>query len=460
MKTINLLVLRWLWLSAITLFISCDSFLEVELPKTQLTAVVVFQDYHTAEAALTDIYSNLRDSGILCGDGTGISNQLANYADEMVSSENPSNPSISFYTNSLLPSNNYVTGYWNFGYHQIYAANAVIEGAEKSSLTALQKKQLRGEALFIRGLIHFYLVNLFGDIPFVDQTDFKINRTVKRIPTAQVYEKIIADLREASVLLPTSDTDRNRVRPDAIAAKALLARTLLYINAYPEASNEATAVLNQVQTYNLEQPEKVFLRASRETIWQLESGGSGQNTAEGDYFIFTSAPPPYVSLSNSLVSSFSPGDLRKSSWIKGVSDGTTIWYHPYKYKENNPTAESKEYSIVLRLSEQYLIRAEARAWQGDLIGAKEDLNKIRHRAALTDTPALTQKEILDAVFLERKLELFTETGHRFFDLKRTGRLDAELGGMKKGWDSSDSLFPLPQNELSTNPNLRPQNPGY
>ncbi|WP_338839652.1 RagB/SusD family nutrient uptake outer membrane protein [Flavobacterium ginsenosidimutans] len=461
MKTIHLILTQWIWLAVLTACTSCDSFVEVELPKNQLTAVTVFQDYHTAEAAMADIYSNLRDKGILAGDGTGISNQLGNYSDEMVSNENPSNPSIAFYANALLPSNTYITGYWNSAYYQIYAANAVIEGVtESKNLTDAQKRQLQGEALFVRALVHFYLVNLFGDVPYVTQTDYKINSTVKRTPSGQVYEQIIADLENAAALLPESYPDPARVRPNAFTAKALLARTFLYTNAYPEASNMASAVLNQQQTYSLEQPLEVFLNTSRETIWQLQSGAAGQNSAEGSFFIFTSVPPRYVSLSESLADSFSPDDLRRSTWIKSLSDETAIWYHPYKYKENIPTAVSKEYSIVFRLAEQYLIRAEARAWQGDLIGAKEDLNRIRNRAGLPDTLAETQNEILDAVLLERKLELFTETGHRFFDLKRTGRLDAELARIKQGWNSTDSLFPIPQSELSANPNLRPQNPGY
>ncbi|MNS80528.1 SusD family protein [compost metagenome] len=114
----------------------------------------------------------------------------------------------------------------------------------------------------------------------------------------------------------------------------------------------------------------------------------------------------------------------------------------------------------MRLSEQYLIRAEVRAQQGDLIGAKEDLDAIRNRAGLPQTTAGTKQEILDAILQERRWELFTEYGHRFFDLKRSGKIDAVLSITKTGWNTTDVLFPLPQNELSINPNLLPQNSGY
>jgi len=440
---------------------SCDSFVEVDVPKSQLAAPAVFEDYNTATAALTDIYSNIRRKGILNGDGTGISSQLGCYTDEIVSTENVSNPTLKFYSNSLLPTNSFVTDYWNSAYNQIYAANSIIEGCSAGSkLTEAQKKQLQGEALFIRALIHFYLVNIFGDVPYITQTDYKENSIVSRVSTAQVYEKIISDLDSSIALLSSQYLQNQRVRPNALTAKALLARVYLYTKDYPDAANTASAVLNSQELYNLENINAVFLIGSKETIWQLQSGASGKNTSEGSFFIFTSGPPQLVSLNSMLYNSFLSTDFRRSQWIKEVSDESGVWYHPYKYKENYDTAVSKEYSVVFRLAEQYLIRAEARAQQGDLIGAKEDLNKIRNRASLPDTPAVIQSEILDAILNERKFEFFTEYGHRFFDLKRNEKLDSVLGNVKPNWETTDRLFPIPQSELGANPNLKPQNPGY
>lgn len=440
---------------------SCDSFVEVDLPKSQLTTPTVFEDYNTASAALSNIYSNMRDTGIFTGISIGISNQLGNYADEMKSSENPTNSSLTFFKNALLPTNTVLSGYWNAAYNQIYAANGIIEGsAASTSLTTEQKNQLQGEAFFIRALVHFYLANLFGDIPYITNTNYKENSTVSRRPIAEVYGKIAADLDNAVLLLSEEYQGQDRVRPNLLTAKSLLARVYLYSKDYPEAANASSAVLNREELYHLESPDRAFLLNSKETIWQLQAGAAGRNTAEASTFTFISIPPPRVSLSSSLVESFQSGDLRRSLWIKAVTKNSSTFYHAYKYKENNATAVSKEYSIMFRLAEQYLIRAEARAYQGDLIGAKEDLNKVRHRAGLADTSSATQKEILEAVLIERKWELFTEYGHRFFDLKRSGRLDAVLGGIKAGWNTTDSLLPIPQSEFSANPFLGSQNPGY
>ncbi|WP_240409109.1 RagB/SusD family nutrient uptake outer membrane protein [Flavobacterium psychrotrophum] len=108
----------------------------------------------------------------------------------------------------------------------------------------------------------------------------------------------------------------------------------------------------------------------------------------------------------------------------------------------------------------YLIRAEARLRAGDLIGGKEDLDIIRAKAGLPPTTAITQEGLLAAVLNERRAELFTEFGHRFFDLRRFGQLDAVLAPAKNGWTANDALFPLPDAELNLNPNLLPQNTGY
>ncbi|MBJ2124323.1 MULTISPECIES: RagB/SusD family nutrient uptake outer membrane protein [Flavobacterium] len=440
---------------------SCDSFVEVEQPQSQLPSSAVFEDYSTATAALTDIYSNIRDKGILTGSAFGISNTAGCYADEITSTQNPSNSSLPFYNNSLLPSNTTIASQWNGTYNQIYSANAVLEGCEKSKvLTDIQKKQLKGESYFVRALLHFYLVNLFGDIPYIITTDYKTNSTMSRTPVEHVYQKITSDLENAVSLLPVNQIVPQKVRPNKTAAEALLARIYLFRNMYPEASNMASAVLNQSGTYNLESIENVFLISSKETIWQLQSGAAGLNTLQASFFTFSSAPPPLVSLNNDLVNKFPTGDLRKTKWVKAVSSSAGTWYHAYKYKENNATSTSKEYAVLLRLAEQYLIRSEARAFQGDLIGAKEDLNLIRRRAGLSDTPALSKDEIINAVLEERRWELFTEYGHRFMDLKRLGKLDSTLNSLKQGWNTDDRLFPIPQTEFSTNPNLGNQNPGY
>lgn len=442
-------------------FFSCDSFVEVDLPDSQLTGIKVFEDKTTANAAMADIYAKLRDNGLLAGSSLGISSRLGLYADELTFYGGTNNTELYFYNNTLLSTNSNISNLWNVSYNQIYEANALIEGVQNSvALSVADKNQFTGEAKFVRALVHFYLSNLYGDIPYVTGTNYKVNRLVSRIPMAQVYDYIISDLNEAVNLLPENYSTTDRVRPNKSTAIALLARVFLYNGLWSEASNNASAVLNSPLYTWEEDLDKIFLKESTTTIWQFMAKSGGQNTDEGNTFIFTSGPPPFVALSNELANAFAPTDQRKIHWIGTITTGTDLWYYANKYKEMGFTGSSVEYSIVFRLAEQYLIRAEARAHQGDLIGAKEDLNKIRHTAGLPDTDAITSEEIISAVLAERRFEFFTEQGQRFFDLKRTGNIDTVLSGVKPGWNNTDILWPLPATELIANPNLRPQNAGY
>lgn len=458
MKNLKMSLIYLMLLSCLP---ACDNFVEVDLPNSQLIGLTVFENRSTANAAMVDIYSKLRDSGLLTGHASGTNTALGLYADELTYYGLGGASSDHLFKNSLLATNPVVSEFWNKGYNQIYCANAVIAGVRNSkSLTAADKDQFTAEALFVRALVHFYLLNIYGDIPYVSITDYEQNRLVSRMPLNEVYQHIISDLNQAIALLPEDYITAERVRPNKSTAYALLARVFLYTGKWAEAANAASAVLNN-PAYTWENDlDKIFLKESTTTIWQFKPKLDGTNTNEAGVFIFVSGPPRSVGLSADLMASFENGDLRKEHWTRTVTNGTKTWYHSNKYKQKINTGVSVEYSILFRLAEQYLIRAEARAKQGDLIGAKEDLNKIRNTAGLGNTAAQSADEILSAVLRERRFEFFTEYGHRFFDLKRTATINATLSTSKPGWDAHDVLWPLPEAELLANPNLKPQNPGY
>ena len=444
-----------LWLNA------CESFTEVELPQSQLTGTAVFDDVTTATAALSNCYAQLRESGMLSGNPDGLSNLMGNYSDELTYYGNPSSPVEDFYNHTVLPSNASVSTIWNTGYNQIYAVNAILAGlANTTAISSDDRNRLKGEALFLRSFLHFYLLNLYGDIPYIDTTDYKKNSIISRTAENEVYPKIITDLIQSKTLLTDTYTTTARIRPNKAAVCALLARVYLYTEKWQQAEEEATAVINNTAMYHCETDlDKVFLKESPSVIWQLHPGISGLNTHDAHTFIFSSGPPPIAAVSNNLLNAFETGDQRKSHWLGSETNGVLTWYYPYKYKQIANTGTSQEYAIVFRLEEQYLIRAEARAHQNNLIGAKEDLNVTRHRAGLVDTNADTPANVLMAVFQERRVELLTELGQRWFDLKRTGQADAVLSPLKPGWKSTDKWLPVPATELLLNKNLH-QNAGY
>lgn len=454
MRTFLITVLFTLSLSG------CDDFVEVDLPSSQLPSEAVFEDYTTATAAMVNIYAQLRNNGLLNGNPGSLAYKLGEYADEMTFYGAAGQTDVSFPNNTVLPTNTDIIGWWNTTYNQIYAANSVLEGVGTSKvLSPGQKERLRGEALFIRALLHFYLTNSFGAVPYVETTDYRINSTVTRMPVEQVHEHIISDLTEAESLLEIDYITFDRVRPNKATVQALLARVYLYTGRWAAAADHASAVLNQEDLYSWEPDlDAVFKKESMTTIWHLMPASDGLNTHEAAAHVFLQGPPPVSSLSESLVGAFETGDNRRARWIKEVGDGSDTWYHAYKYQAIDNTGSSVEYSVMFRTAELYLIRAEARARQGELANATGDVNRIRNTAGLGNTSAGTMEQLLLAIEQERRVELFTE-GHRFFDLKRTGRLDAVLGS-KPGWQPTDALLPLPESELLLNPALNPQNPGY
>jgi hypothetical protein len=436
---------------------SCERFVQVELPPSRLTADDIFEETSSAHAAMLAIYAGMRDQGIL----HDMSRFMGLYADELDYYGTSTTPTT-FYTNSLLPSEPYVSSWWNNAYYLIYSANNLLEKTATSiNLDDDVKAQLTGEALFVRAYLHFYLVCLYGDIPYITTTDYLENQDAKRQPESEVFDLLTGDLTEAATLLEDNYPSPDRTRPNKAVVMALLSRVYLYREEWQNAVDAASYVINLSDLYPWETDlDKVFLKESTTTLWQWAVKYTDGNTHEGSQFIFTTAPPSNVALTRKLVESFNPSDLRRVHWIKEVSDGTQSWYHAYKYKERSNTSPTKEYTILFRMGELYLNRAEAFAQLENLTSARQDLNVIRERAGLDASEAVTREELLEEIYNERTHELFTETGHRFFDLKRTGRLDNELTPLKPGWNTTDRLLPIPENELLLNPDLNPQNPGY
>jgi len=442
----------------------CKKLIDVPGPETQTEGAAVFKTDASSTAAVTGIYSKAIPFSISLLNG-GITIYAGLSADELI--QNETNITIQeFFTNSLQSSNQLLRkDLWVRAYSLIYDINACIEGLNGSkTLTESTRNQLLGESYFLRAFVYFNMVNLFGDVPLVVVTDYVTNENLPRTNAMIVKARIKEDLTKASELLIPAYPTPNRARINKWAATALLARVNLYDGNWQEAESAASIVINS-GTYSLEKDlNKAFLFTSNENIFQLMPVAKGYNTTEGNQFVpaGTSSIPPY-SFSNFLLSEFEPGDKRFTSWTRSRSVAGTIYTFPYKYKLRLDFSASfvlKEYYVVLRLAEQYLIRAEARVNQGDLPGAIQDIDSIRYRAGLPFIdPSVNRTDLLVAIRKERQTELFTEWGHRWFDLKRTKQADLILKGRKLGWNATDTLYPIPADERLLNPALT-QNDGY
>jgi hypothetical protein len=432
---------------------------QIAPPRDEIINSEVFSGDESAIAAIAGLYSQMMSRNLYFMNGA-LSVFPALSADELQLTT-PDQNALPFEQNAIPVNNNIIqNNLWRYSYIYIYQANAIIEGLSQSnSVSDSVKAQLTGEAKFIRALNYFYLINLFGDVPLVMTTDYRQNQLKSRTSLVTIYKEIRADLQDAQQMLNTSYPSNGRVRPNKWAATALLARVYLYQKEYKKAEAASTAVINSGD-YGLENDlNKVFLANSIEAIWQLMPVSPYFNTAEGNIFIPSSSSViPRYKIDSGLLNSFEAGDQRKIDWLDSNTVNGTIYYYPYKYKVASGS-DKIEYNIVLRLAEQYLIRAEARAELGKINDAIGDLNKIRHRAGLPDTKAKDKQSLINAIRHERKVELFAEWGHRWFDLKRWGIIDQVLSKEKQGWQSNDKLYPIPQEEIMNNPNLK-QNAGY
>jgi SusD family. len=444
----------------ISLLFSCKKFVEVEPPRTRLVSHSVFENEGSANAAIIGIYSSIMSTtnGLLSG---GITLYSGLSADEFTDYSNGSYGEFS--SNSLTPSNGSNQTLWSEAYNRIYAANSIIIGLENSkSLPAESTNRFKSEAKFIRALCYFYLTNFYGDVPQVTDIDYELNTKVSRSSRQEIYNLIIKDLIDAERYLPDdySINSGERTRPNKWSAKALLARAYLYTGDWANAERYSTEVINNNGLYQLlPNLNDVFLKNSSESILQFAPVRSETNTNEGEIFIITAAPDN-VTLTSNLVNTFSNDDKRKNNWIDTFILANNKYIYPFKYKVKK-SATVTEYYTVLRLAEQFLIRAEARAQNNDISGAIFDINIIRQRAGVEDlSTVISKSDCLDAILSERRLELFCEWGHRWLDLKRTNKADQIMKPLKgANWQSTDTLYPIPQIQISNDPNIS-QNPGY
>lgn len=444
---------------------SCNKVLDAGVPSTELTGQSVFSNAQSATAALMDVYTQLASNM-----PKSFCVNLGMAADELVSFSNP----VSGYYTNIVTALSGPDPCWGPVYMSLYAVNRVIQGvSSSSSIDSAMKAQLLGESYFLRAWQCFYLVNLYGDIPYTTSSDYTTNNSLSRTPKAQVYANIIADLKQAQSLLTDSYLQPNnlpngkRTRANKAAATALLARVYLFQGDWTDAATQASTVIADA-TYHLEPNlANVFLIASNESIWDFAPPlvQSQNNTSLALDFVLTGPPAnnynAYVALAGAVYNSFDAGDQRKTTWVGTYTNTAGSWNFPRKYKNNVMSSASTEYTVVLRLAEQYLIRAEALAQQNQVAAAVQDLNTIRARAGapLLD-PAMSQSDCFAAVAKERQSELFTEWGSRWLDLKRTGQSTAVLGQIAaKTWTAKDTLFPIPYTQLQFDPNMT-QNPGF
>ena len=339
-------------------------------------------------------------------------------------------------------------------YKSILSANNVIENSSDATEV--------GEAKFLRALAYFKLVRVFGDVTVnlsasPSTTDASI---LERQPTADVYNSvIIPDLEDAIAVLGTEIVDG---RASKYAAQGLLGKVYVQMGNFGSAESHLAAVVNGVDAVGISLQanfEDIFGEANdlnSEIIFATQISGSINDEYGFSEFWSWSGGLDTKSLEPldpSLVAAFdaSPGDLRAA-----VTIDTATMASPKFPQTGGPEHDW----IELRLADVILLYAEALNENGSSAETVLDLlDPIRTRAGLEplDHTALnTQALVRQAIQDERRLELAFE-GQRWFDLVRTGTVDAEMG---ETIDSRYYLFPIPVSEVLASFGVIKQNDGY
>lgn len=433
---------------------ACDDYLTVE-PKESISDELAISDKLSLQTALRGAYRALGSGGYY--GGTYVQLGFVPSGDVVYQVFN------NLHELNFLPEDGAFQGAWSAIYRTINITNHIIEktpGITDVNLTDAEKDQILGEAYFIRGLGYFDLGRAFGGVPIKlkPTTDLAADADIARSSLSETYKQALSDLELAEQLLPGRV---NRIRATQTAATALKARLYLYNKQWEEARDAATSVIDQSGQYSLAAPFSSWFQSGvtqvEESIFEIAFSAQNENglrttmslLARGGEYRYRPIDALVTTLKNPET-----GGGRLALLDSATQSGTTLYAGALYYR--SPATDP---SYVLRIAEQYLIRAEARAQLDDLDGALEDLNLIRERAGLADSEAVTKDEILAAILAERRLEFLWEA-HRYFDLARTGTLKDEIGKLKPNLVIEDKhlLLPIPSNEVILGGLT--QNPGY
>lgn len=479
---------------------SCD-FLD-EDPESLITSSNYYQTEEDAVAAVNALYDYLTVGtdylwdpgfgGIFFNDYWVFQDLLSDNCYETLSSPEYRNISEFRFT----PDNQRFELYWQDLYKTINAANVVISKVPNIDFNEDHRFHLESEARFIRAMMYFELVKLFGEVPLkTTPTESADDAYLERSNVEGVYNLIITDLEFAELNLSSTYRVGNG-RPTPLAATALQGRVYLTKGDYSNAADKLFEVIDSHQ-YDL-WPDyadifKIANMNSREIIFAVNFSGTLSEGFKPNQYHVRLLPSGldvdgegpenahgWEQPTEDLYNSFNPLDRRRDvTFISSFtySEGTTVNFEPHIAKfwdqEAEPRGNNTNSDVIyLRYADVLLMYAEAlnEVNNGPTTEAYNAINEVRERARfngiveqniLLDLSGLSYSEFRDAVLNERRLEFVME-GSRYNDLKRFGKLiEVVQSSGKNNVNPQDHhyLLPIPQRERDLNTKLT-QNTGY
>ena len=467
-------------------FSSCSDFLE-QNPQTDLsendfykTADDILSAVNGASSSLQegDIYGNWYVFGEIPSDNTR--NQLSG-------SVTTQNEFDQFYIDTQ---NSMIASFWKAAYKVINRTNTVLGRIDGIEINAELANRYKLECKFIRALMYFNLVRVYGDVPLVlKEISISESYDILREPKENVYNQIIADLKEAQGL-PVSYSTAEDGRATQGAAKALLADVYMTLHKYAEAETILAEIINSGRysllentpgSLNIDGYKNVFSPVnhnSKEGIFEIQflKGGYGEGSNYANNFAPENSGTNVVAVGGTggnnipemdIYNAYEEGDLRRDfSMSLGYYDNrkNNEWvesryvckFMDVPYQNNDA---SNNYPVI-RYADVILMYAEALNQNGKTAEACKYLNMTRRRGfgyQTTETSPVDLQTTDKAQFAlmveqERRVELAFEN-HRWFDLIRTGRAVEVMKSKGFSLNETNLICPIPQKQIDVNPKL-------
>jgi len=391
---------------------------------------------------------------------------------------------------------------WASSYDGIEKCNWVIERVPATLMDATRKREIIGEAFFLRAFYHWTATKNFGDVVVKTKaSDIEANAYAEKRAKADVYIQIYRDLDSAAAKLPDHTAGLAKGRPSKQAALALYAKAALYNEDWTTALQKAELVMTNTYLTLMDSVRDIYDVAKEdiaraENIFAYESESinsvSGSTSSKSHQMTGLCGPPGNAAPAygkttygsffayQAFFNSFAPTDRRRrmldTTYIntagavvrqRNITPVTTQAVLVKKYQDPvSPTGNTTNNIPILRLADVYLIaaEAEARAQQSATGKAYEYINTIRQRARIADLPVgLALDAFIDAVLQERSWEFFAE-GDRWYDLTRTNTFMEVVPAAVNAYypvrnpEPKHRYFPIPQDEINANTMLEQNDP--
>lgn len=459
--------------ATILVFSSCADKLDL-VPVTEKAANSFYASEAEIESAVSGLYAQLQNNGLYGLDLIGVGEISGEDSFEEIAANDGGRfgQLDDFSTNA---GNDLVGDIWRESYEGIQRANVILNRVQDISYNDPGLRSARiAEVKFVRGLLYYNLVRLYGDVPLVlveteNPSDFFGEG---RTSAAQVYAQIEKDVSEAIQDLPV---DKEAGRPAKGAAQALLADVQMTQGNYGDAVTNLAAVVNSGKYSLVASTNELFgtgNEGSDEILFEIQFNSGVAGNTEGSPAAAQFRPSGTTANakghnlpSAAFVQLFEDSDTRKDDYV-GLDAAANPFYFSIKY-EVSPTGVNDSGSdfYVIRYADVLLKYAEALNETGRTEDAKEYVNEVRNRAGLPNALSMnSQEEVRTAIRMERRFEFIGE-GHRWFDLKRYGTAVETMNswfsqnGKNVVINENNLLLPVPQSQIDTDPAIG-QNTGY